>query len=153
MGHAILADPPKNRGYRQRWPNYYRYPRSLDDCWHAKGTAIGASNIKVMFQFMVEATTLTVLGAVIGIILGVVAGNPITHLLVTNSTSSSTSSAGGFTAGGGSRGGGRGFGIIRSNVSSIHAAIGWSIILDGLAAAIIIAVVGSALASFFIAKI
>ena len=115
--------------------------------------AIGASNIKVMFQFMVEATTLTVLGAVIGIILGVVAGNPITHLLVTNSTSSSTSSAGGFTAGGGSRGGGRGFGIIRSNVSSIHAAIGWSVILDGLAAAIIIAVVGSALASFFIAKI
>jgi putative ABC transport system permease protein len=115
--------------------------------------AIGASNLKVMFQFMVEATTLTVLGAVIGIILGVVAGNPITHLLVTNSTSSTTNATGGFAAGGGARGGGRGFGFIRSNVSSIHAAIGWSIILDGLAAAIIIAVVGSALASFFIAKI
>jgi putative ABC transport system permease protein len=116
--------------------------------------AIGASNLKVMFQFMVEATTLTVLGAVIGIVLGVVAGNPITHLLVTNSTTNTTitSSFGGVTTKI-SGGGGRGLGFVRNNVSSIHAAIGWSIILDGLAAAIIIAVVGSALASFFIAKI
>lgn len=117
--------------------------------------AIGASNLKVMFQFMVEATTLTVLGAVIGIIIGFVAGNPITHLLVTNSTSSTTTSVSGFAGGGGGvvRTGGRGIGSLRNNVSNIHAAIGWTIILDGLAAAIIIAIVGSALASFFIAKI
>jgi len=115
--------------------------------------AIGASNLKVMSQFMVEAITLTVLGAVVGIILGIVAGNPITHLLVTNSTSSSTSATGGGFGGGFGRTGGRGLGFLRNNVTNIHAAIGWSIILDGLAAAIIIAVVGSALASFFIAKI
>jgi putative ABC transport system permease protein len=113
--------------------------------------AIGASNAKVMFQFMTEAVTLTLLGAVIGIALGVVAGNPITKLLVTNSTSTTSSSI--------QRGGGGGFGRafgrggLQNSVSNIHAAVGWSIILYGLAAAIIIALVGSAIASFFIAKV
>jgi putative ABC transport system permease protein len=98
---------------------------------------------------MVEAVTFTVLGAIIGIALGVVAGNPITHLLVTNSTSSASSAE----PGAGVRGAGRGFGFIRDNVSTIHAAIGWEIILYGLVAALIIAILGSAFASFFIAKI
>ncbi|MEO8105571.1 MAG: FtsX-like permease family protein [Candidatus Saccharibacteria bacterium] len=107
--------------------------------------AIGASNTTVMFQFMTEAVTLTMLGALIGLVLGVVAGNPITKLLVTNSTSSQT-------AGGG---GGRSFAAraVRNSVSTIHAAVGWEIILYGLAAALIIALVGSAVASFFIAKV
>jgi putative ABC transport system permease protein len=123
--------------------------------------AIGGSNLTVMSQFMVEAVTLTVLAAVIGIVLGVLAGNPITRLLVTNSTNSSSTvattgfggRAGGFGGGSSSRTGGRGFGLVRNNLSTIHAAIGWDIILYGLGAAIVIAVVGSALASFFIAKI
>jgi putative ABC transport system permease protein len=109
--------------------------------------AIGGSNIKVMGQFMVEAITFTVMAAVIGIGLGVIAGNPITKLLVTNSTSTPSPTFGG---GGG---GGRGFGIVRNNFASIHAAIGWSILLYGLLAALIIAIVGSGLASLFIAKI
>jgi putative ABC transport system permease protein len=109
--------------------------------------AIGASNIKVMGQFMTEAITLTVLGAVIGIGLGVAAGNPITRLLVNNSSTTTVSQTGGFRRAGGFGGG------IRNSFSTIHAAVGWSIILYGLAAAIIIAVVGSALASFFIAKV
>jgi len=111
--------------------------------------AIGASNVKVMTQFMTEAVTLTGLGAVIGIALGVVAGNPITRLLVTNSTSSGTPAPGGF----GGRGLLRQAGGFRGSLSSIHAVVGWSIILYGLAAAIIIAIVGSAIASFFIAKV
>lgn len=117
--------------------------------------AIGASNLKVMSQFTVEAATLTVLGAVVGIILGVVAGNPITHLLVTNSTSGGSGAIMAGPGGGGAtfRAGGRGLGFLRNNVSNIHAAVGWSIILYGLIAALVIAVAGSALASFFIAKI
>jgi putative ABC transport system permease protein len=110
--------------------------------------AIGASNIKVMGQFMTEAITLTVMGAVIGIGLGVAAGNPITRLLVNNSsTTTAQVGGGGFRRAGGFGGG------IRNSFSTIHAAVGWSIILYGLAAAIIIAVVGSAIASFFIAKV
>lgn len=114
--------------------------------------AVGASNLKVTGQFMSEAVTLTVLAAVVGIILGFVAGNPITKLLVNNSTSSTTTAAGPGMGGGGRFGGGafRGF---RSSLTTIHAAVGWDIILYGLAAAVVIAVLGSAIASFFIAKI
>jgi putative ABC transport system permease protein len=116
--------------------------------------AIGASNLKVMFQFMTEAITLTVLGAIIGIGLGVVAGNPITKLLVNNSTSSTSTAAGpGAVRTAGARTF-RGFaGGFRNNLSNIHGAVGWSIILYGFGAAIVIAVLGSTLASFFIAKV
>ena len=110
--------------------------------------AIGASNFTVMFQFMTEAVTLTLMGAVIGVGLGVIAGNPITTLLVNNS---STSNTGVQIAG--IAGGGRGFGGFHRTVSNITTNVGWDIILYGLGAALIIAVVGSAVVSFFIAKV
>lgn len=109
--------------------------------------AIGASNISIMTQFMVEAVTLTVLGSVIGIVAGVIAGNPITKLLVDNSTNSASS---GMQAGGPGRMAFRGIG---HSVNNITATVGWDIILYGLAAAIVIAVIGSSVASFFIAKV
>ncbi|HEY5442453.1 MAG TPA: FtsX-like permease family protein [Candidatus Saccharimonadales bacterium] len=112
--------------------------------------AIGASNARVMFQFVTEAVTFTVSGAIIGILLGIVAGNPITRLLVNNSSNTTAAGPGGGfaqAAGGFARRG------LRGDLSSIHASVGWSIILYGLAAAIIIAVAGSAIASFFIAKV
>ncbi|MDB5175184.1 MAG: transporter permease, putative transport system permease protein [Candidatus Saccharibacteria bacterium] len=115
--------------------------------------AIGASNLKIMYQFMAEAITLTLLGSVVGIVIGVVAGNPITKLLVNNSTNSTTTQMGMRAGRSFERGAGRGFGGLQNSVTNIHGAVGWSIILYGLAAAIIIALVGSALASFFIAKI
>jgi putative ABC transport system permease protein len=130
--------------------------------------AIGASNLKIAWQFMTEATTLTVVGAVLGVILAAFAANPITHFLV-NSSSTSTSttiSAGAgpggtsFSAGGGAFGGsgqfrsGRGaVGFLKSNFGNIHAAVGWDILIYGLLAAIVIAIIGSAAVSFFIAKI
>jgi len=114
--------------------------------------AIGASNIRVMLQFMVEAVTFTILGAVIGLALGVLAGSPVTKLLVNNSSSSTTTNVtvsggrGGFAA----RFGGR---LATNSIKNIHAAVGWDIILYGLGAAMIIAVVGSAVASLLIAKV
>ncbi len=113
--------------------------------------AIGASNLKVMVQFMSEAVTLTLLGAIIGIVLGVAAGNPITRLLVTNSSNSPTLAS--PVGGGGGFGRRGGFGFVRNNLSSIHAAVGWSIIIYGLAAAVLIALIGSTIASYFIAKV
>ena len=137
--------------------------------------AIGASNLKVVGQFMSEAITLTVLAAVIGIIIGVAAANPITKTLVNNSTSSTTSSVQtpGFGASGGVGGGGfarlrqqsgatgstsfvrqgRGLGRVSSSVSNINATIGWSIIIYGFGAALLITLVGSAIASWSIAKV
>jgi putative ABC transport system permease protein len=134
--------------------------------------AIGASNIRIMVQFMVEALTFTLLGAVIGLIIGVVGGNPVTKLLVNNSstsTSTTTTTAGpgvsvSVNGGGGpviiTRGGGGGGFFNRlggrstaNSIKNIHAVVGWSILLDGLAAAVVIALVGSAIASILISRI
>jgi putative ABC transport system permease protein len=119
--------------------------------------AIGSSNQRIMLQFMAEALTLTVLGAVVGLMIGVAAGGPVTQTLVDN-TANSTNGGGGpvTSAGPGSGtfhtfGGGPGSAI--QGIRDVQAQIGWTIILDGLGAAILIALIGSALASFFIAKV
>jgi putative ABC transport system permease protein len=127
--------------------------------------AIGGSNLGIMSQFMVEAVTLTILGAVIG-----VGGQPVTKLLVNNSstttTTTTTQTGGGGFGGGGGAGGPTastrttgGFsrrldnnGAV-SGLKNIHATVGWSILLYGLGAAVLIAVIGSAIASGLIAKI
>jgi putative ABC transport system permease protein len=119
--------------------------------------AIGATNISIMLQFMTEAITLTMLGAVIGILVGIVAGNPITKLLVNNSSSSTSSST--FGSAGASSvtkigGGGRDLlGGLHNSLSSIQTNVGWSILVYGLLAALVIAIVGSAIASLIISKI
>jgi len=135
--------------------------------------AIGASDTKVTLQFMSEAVTLTVLAAVVGIILGVLAASPITNMLVSNSSSTSNSQTIGIrngpmissgdapTAAGGTLPttvgtrsfGDRTFGGAARSVSHISTQVGWDIIAYGFGAAIVIAVVGSGVASFFIARI
>ena len=135
--------------------------------------AIGGSNIRIMGEFMVEALTLAILGAIVGLVIGVVGGQPVTKVLVNNSTSSITTTTtitagapggGGRTFGGGGAGGGGGFGGrsfsagFRRNgavkgLDNIKAQIGWGILLDGFGAAILIAVIGSALAAGMISRV
>lgn len=132
--------------------------------------AIGGSNVRIMFQFMTEALTLTILGAVVGIFIGVIGGNPVTKTLVKNADSTTSTSAG-VQPGGGlprdgapkpvafDRGGGGGFGrrlgqnSAVKNVQNIQAEIGWSILGYGLGAAVLIALIGSACAAGLIAKV
>lgn len=127
--------------------------------------AVGASNKKISLQFMSEAVTLTVMGAVIGMILTIVAASPITHMLVNNTSTSTTVTTAGapggsqMSAGGSLRtthfvSGGHGAGgFLRDNFTNIHAAVGWNILGYGLLGAILIALIGSAAVSYFIAKI
>jgi putative ABC transport system permease protein len=136
--------------------------------------AIGGSNLKIATQFMTEAITLTMMGAVIGILLGIVAASPITNTLVKNSssTTSTTQTAGPGGAGGGFGGGaGGGFGGgartgtsftnrghgalggLHNNITNIHAAVGWSILIYGFLSAIVIALIGSGFISLFISRI
>jgi len=109
--------------------------------------AIGATNIRVMGQFIVESLTLILLGMVIGIGIGFFASNSVTQLLVRNSVSSNQTP--------GIRGGGmmRMFGQGINSIRDVQASIGWDIILYGFGAAIIIAILGSAIPAWFISKV
>ncbi len=112
--------------------------------------AIGASNVRVMFQFVCEAITLTVLGLVVGLGIGIAAASPITNVLVTNSTSSTSQS----TSLGEPGRGVRRFGENSvANVRNVQATVGLDIIGYGIGAAMIIAMFGSALPALFISKV
>jgi len=115
--------------------------------------AIGASKFSVIRQFVTESVTLMVLGLIIGLGIGVAAATPLTNMLVDNSSSSSQ------TATAGSRG--TGFGMMRRNlaqigqqtVGNIQASVGFDTIGYGILAAIIIAILGSAIPAYFISTI
>lgn len=120
--------------------------------------AIGAGNGTVSLQFMVEAVTMTVIAGVAGIILAVVAAGPITNALVTNaSTSSSAAGVPGAMgrAGRAFRGGGfgRAFGTAATNIRNVTTHIDWTIVLWGMGAALVIAIIGSFVASLWVARI
>lgn len=128
--------------------------------------AIGGSNLRIISEFMVESLTLAVLGAVIGLALGVIGGQPVTKMLVNNSTSNNAAASqvqvpggggGAFSRPSGSFGGRFNAGFKRNGavrgISNINAQIGWGILLDGFGAAILIAVLGSALSAGMIAKV
>lgn len=118
--------------------------------------AIGSSNVKIVSQFTVESLVLTLTGSVLGIILGFIFSNPVLKVLITNSQTSTTGDnvAQQFARGGGmmARIGG-GVGTAQSTLNNLHAVVGYQIILYGLLAAIAIAIIGSAIPAFFIAKI
>lgn len=111
--------------------------------------AIGFSNTRIMLQFMVEAVTFTVLGAVIGLAIGLTAGSPVTSALLNSNGGGAANNVnpGSFGSGGFAPHG------ITQSIQATQAHIGYSLILYGFGSAIVIAVVGSALASFFIARI
>jgi putative ABC transport system permease protein len=113
--------------------------------------AIGASNIRIMLQFMFEALTFTVIGTAIGLGLGIVAGSPVTSTLVSNSNNAVTAATGSGAANGSVQllNGAQ----LTTNLKDVNAEIGWTILAYGFGAALLIALVGSALAAFFISKV
>jgi putative ABC transport system permease protein len=132
--------------------------------------AIGAPNRSIIWQFIAESTTFTVLGAIVGLAGGVAISSPITSALVSaNGGSSNTPSGfvrgvGGRFAGGGSgfappgganatTGGQFHFGAISNTLTQIHTSAGWSTLAFALVAAIVIAALGSTVAAATIARI
>jgi len=111
--------------------------------------ALGASNFRVMLQFAFEAVTLAILGAIAGLAAGIAVATPLSNLLVTTTTSAASQTSG-F---GGGRGFGRVFEMGGASIRNIQAVVGWDIILYGFLAAIVIAIVGSAIPSFLISKV
>lgn len=116
--------------------------------------AIGSSNAGIVGQFAVESLTLTTMGSVLGILLGSLLSNPVLKLLVSNTQTAASGRAGFAGATGGMMGRfGAGIATAANTVRNIQAVVGWDIIFYGFLAAILIAVVGSAIPSFAIAKI
>jgi putative ABC transport system permease protein len=128
--------------------------------------ALGATNRSVVSQFVAESTTFTVLGAVVGFIGGVIISSPITSALVSASGGSSPGGfvrrGGGFGGGGSGftppsgSGGGLGFRGIRglgNTLGNLHTSVGWSTLVFALLAAIVIAALGSTVASATITRI
>ena len=115
--------------------------------------AIGSSNVNIVTQFMTEAITFTLLASIIGLVIGALAGSPVTKLLVTTSTNSTTQTMGGGGFARGAGGFGRAAGSSLTSVRNVSATVGWDIILYGLAAALIIAILGSAIPALLIAKV
>lgn len=103
--------------------------------------ALGLSNLRIMGQFVSEALTFTMLAAILGLGIGVVGAGPITSTLVSKS---STPEGGGMQVA---------INPNLANIKDVQAAVDWTIILYGLGAAVLIALVGSALASYFISKV
>jgi putative ABC transport system permease protein len=119
--------------------------------------AIGATNAKVIGQFITEALTLTIIGAAVGLVLGVLVSGPMTTSLVTSSQSStaSTTTAGGPAgfAGGARAAFGRGAQQISNNFTQVTAALTPQVFVSAIGITLIIAIVGSAIPAWFIARI
>jgi putative ABC transport system permease protein len=121
--------------------------------------AIGASNISIVTQFISESLVLTLMASVVGIIAGVFLSNPVLSALV----SSSSDATGAPRIGGGPTGSGGGFRSVvvgfgpgvnfREALTSLQAHVGPQIVLYGIGAALVIAIVGSAIPAFLISKI
>ena len=99
--------------------------------------AIGSSNGRIMAQFTTEAVTFTLLGWVVGLVAGIIAASPVTSSLVSHSGVLSDTGARGL------------FGApdpFLTHLSDINAQVGWGVILEGVAAAVVVAVLASAAA-------
>lgn len=122
--------------------------------------AIGASNSTVSLQFMVEAATMTLIASAIGILLSILLAGPITSALVSNAASSSSGPGMGVNASRGLRRAGafggsfrQAFGNAATNIRTVTTHIDWTIVLWGLGAALVIAIVGSLVASLWVSRI
>jgi putative ABC transport system permease protein len=129
--------------------------------------ALGATNRSVVSQFIAESTTFTLMGAVVGFVGGVIISSPITTALVSASGGSSPGGfvrrgngfgggGSGFTPPSGTGGGGLGFrGLsgLGNTLGNLHTSVGWSTLVFALLAALVIAALGSTVASATITRI
>jgi putative ABC transport system permease protein len=106
--------------------------------------AIGGSNGRIMAQFTTEAVTFTLLGLAVGLVAGIVAGSAVTSALVSNSGASSAAAGASVSAAPS---------LFLSHLTHINAQVGWGVFLDALAAAVVVAVLASAAASWMIGRI
>jgi putative ABC transport system permease protein len=113
--------------------------------------AIGGTTRKVVGQFVTEALTLTVIGAIIGLSLGVIASGPMTNSLVSSQTASTSASA--------QQGGGagpafrRGISQLNTNLTKVQGSLTPQVFVASIGITLLIAIIGSAVPAWFISRI
>ncbi|MDB5176494.1 MAG: transporter permease [Candidatus Saccharibacteria bacterium] len=112
--------------------------------------AIGGTNFRVITQFMTEALTLTIIGGIIGLAFGIAVSGSITEGLVTSSQASSNTAQQSTPGGGGGR---RLAQTAQAGLQAITSTVTPSTIATGIGLTLLIAVIGSALPAWFIARI
>jgi putative ABC transport system permease protein len=106
--------------------------------------AIGTPSGRIMAQFTTEAVTFTLLGLVAGFVIGIIAASPVTSSLVSRSgVSQDTGARGMFGAGS----------PVLTRLTDINAQLAWPVILDGMAAALLVAVLASAACAWMISRV
>jgi len=106
--------------------------------------AIGTPNRKIMEQFTSEALTFTLLGLVVGAVIGVIAASPVTSSLVSHSgVLSDTGARGMFGAGS----------PALASLSHTSAQVGWPVMAECVAGAVIVAVSASAASAWLISRV
>lgn len=115
--------------------------------------AIGGTNVKVIAQFVTEALTLTVIGGIIGIVFGIAASGSITQGLVENQANSTTPQTRGVGGPGGGMMRGGFLGGAQQGLSNITSTVSPAVISSGVGLTLLIAIIGSAIPAWFIARI
>jgi putative ABC transport system permease protein len=119
--------------------------------------AIGAKTRVIVAQFIVESLVLTLLASAIGLFIGIAIATPLTSTLVSSATSSSsniaTESMGRSVPDGQSRGVGKIASQTGKAIGNVTASIDWTIVLDAVGSAVVIAAVGATGASLAAVRI
>lgn len=111
--------------------------------------AIGGTSRKVVGQFVTEALTLTILGAIIGLGLGVVASGPMTNSLVSSqaasaSNSQQTGAAPSFR---------RSINQLNTNLTQVKSSLTPEVFATSIGITLLIAIIGSAVPAWFISQV
>lgn len=126
--------------------------------------AIGGSNHSIVTQFITEGLTLTIIGGVVGLALGIAVSGPLTQSMVSNNSSSNSpqrgtmqgpmNATGGSGAGHIMRGGPNSFANqIGVNLTSVTSSVTPQTFVISGAIVMLIAIVGSAVPAWTIARI
>ena len=122
--------------------------------------AIGGTNAKVITQFVAEALTLTIIGGVIGLTLGVAVSGTMTESLVSNHSQANeprmSQSSGPSNSSSAPRmmgPGGPGLSQINRNIQDVTSTVTPDVFAIAIGCMLLIAVIGSALPAWLIARV
>jgi putative ABC transport system permease protein len=118
--------------------------------------AIGGTNVKVITQFIAEALTLTIIGAILGLGIGTAASGPLTQSLVSSSSEQKDGGTGGapmMMGGNSTHAPARMDTQLRNSLSTVTSTLTPQVFASSIGIILLIAIVGSAVPAWAIARV